>query len=111
MGAGMSPDGTILRAASVILALAALGGAFVAWVTYGIETASARNPPTGPLTWQLIVAMIGLAPAGFMVYFSFTGASRKVMASLVIGLAIWAAWGVLNDAAVHGWDSDMVLMP
>jgi hypothetical protein len=46
-----------------------------------------------------------------MVWFAFRGAKRAAVAALLVGLALWAGWAFLNDAAVHEWGSDMRLIP
>lgn len=58
------------------------------------------------LLWtQLAVAVIGLVPAwGVVVALTHR---RRVLAAALFGvsLLIYLAWGLFNDAAVHGWDN------
>jgi hypothetical protein len=58
---------------------------------------------------QLYVAVAGLVPALLLVVDTWRG-SRRAVAWLVLGVAVYAVWGLLADAAVHGWD-DLVLVP
>ena len=97
-----------LRALSLVLLAAAVFGTFFAWVVYafGVSGDSSDGTAGATLTWQLVTGVFGVVPAAAMVYFSFTSSNRKAVAALAIGLLVWAAWGVLNDAAVHGWGRD-----
>jgi hypothetical protein len=55
------------------------------------------------LITQLIIAVIGLFPAGLFARALVRRLDPQAVMSLVIGLVIYLGWGVLNDAAVHGW--------
>jgi hypothetical protein len=106
-------EDAFLRILSVILAFGAIFGAFIAWVTYALLCASSDTgcgDARGIMTTQLIVGVVGLGAPAAMVYFSFKGSNRRAVVALIIGLIIWATWVVLNDAAVHGWGRDMVLL-
>ncbi len=103
-----------MRALSLASVVAASFGAFIAYLTYGLLCAGSDNGSCGAdstaMKAQLVIGLLGLIPVGAMVYFSFKGSRLGAVVSLVVGLLIWAGWAVLNDAAVHGWDSDMVLV-
>lgn len=62
-----------------------------------------EGQPTATMKAQLIVGFVGLLPALAMGFFAFRGAKRAAIAALIAGLALWAGWGFLNNAAVHGW--------
>jgi hypothetical protein len=99
---------------------AAAFGAFIAYITYVLlckgesygSTMCPDGSPTITMSAQLGVGSIGLIPPALMVYFSFVRLSKRgVWISFVLGLILWTGWAVLNDASVHGWDSDMTLAP
>jgi hypothetical protein len=52
---------------------------------------------------QFVVACIGIAPAILLVL-DTARRSRRALLWLAIGIAIYLAWAVLLDAAIHGWD-------
>ena len=58
---------------------------------------------------QFVVACVGIAPAILLV-FDAVRRSRRALLWLGIGAAIYVAWAVLLDAAIHGWD-DLKLLP
>ncbi len=97
----------------------AVFGAFVALITYSLlchgdsggSTMCPDGQATSTMTAQLIVGVIGVLPPLAMAFFAFRGARRPAVAALVVGLLLWAGWAVLNDASVHGWGSDMRLVP
>jgi hypothetical protein len=66
--------------------------------------------PTTTMTAQLVVGLAGLIPAAAMVRFAFRDAKRASVVALIVGLAVWAAWAFLNDAAVHEWGPGMRLL-
>jgi hypothetical protein len=100
-----------MRAASLLATAAAGFGAFIALITYRIlcfdesggSTMCPDGHPTTTMKAQLIVGFVGIVPAVVMAFFAFRGAKRLAIAALVVGLVLWAGWGLLNDAAVHGW--------
>jgi hypothetical protein len=105
---------------SLLSLIAATFGAFIAYVTYGLlchgesygSTMCPDGNPTTTMSAQLVVGLLGLIPPALMVYFIFFRESKRGMwISFLVGLVVWAGWAVLNDASVHGWDSDMVLVP
>jgi hypothetical protein len=58
---------------------------------------------------QFVVACIGIAPAMLLVWDTFHG-NRRALLWLGLGAAVYVAWAVLVDAAIHGWD-DLKLFP
>ena len=50
-----------------------------------------------------------MAPAILLVW-DTVRRSRRALVWLGIGIAIYVAWAVLLDAAIHGWD-DLKLLP
>jgi hypothetical protein len=108
-----------MRALSIAAVVAAAFGALVAYSTYwamcfsesGGSTMCPEGEATATMSAQLIVGLVGVAPAILMAFFAFRGAKRLAVAALVLGLALWAGWAFLNDAAVHEWGSDMRLIP
>jgi hypothetical protein len=108
-----------MRVFSILALAGAACGALMALVTYevgcfwesGGSTMCPDGDPTTTMSAQLVVGLVGLAPALAMVLFAFRDAKRPFVAALLVGLATWAAWALLNDAAVHGWGSDMRLVP
>lgn len=92
----------VAAAVVALVLLAAVASAiFIATLT---REASCQPGCDQPLaTWQLRVAVLGAVPVGTLVYASATKRRRLAVASLVICVVIYALWGLLNDAAVHGW--------
>lgn len=58
---------------------------------------------------QFIVACVGVAAALLLVW-DTARFRRRALVWLAIGIAIYIAWAVLLDAAIHGWD-DLKLLP
>jgi hypothetical protein len=108
-----------MRALSVFVFFAAAFGAFVAvtthWVMchgeFGGSTMCPQGEPTGTMTAQLIVGLVGVVPPLVMIAAAFRDKRRAALAALVVGLILWAGWAFLIDAAVHGWGSDMRFVP
>jgi hypothetical protein len=108
-----------MRTLSVVAVVAAAFGALAAYATYwamcfsesGGSTMCPEGEPTTTMSAQLVVGLVGVVPAILMACFAFRGAKRLAVAALVLGLALWAGWAFLNDAAVHEWGSDMRLIP
>jgi hypothetical protein len=50
-----------------------------------------------------MVAVAGLLPAILLVWDAWRG-RRRALIWLAVGLAVYAFWAILLDAAVHGWD-------
>jgi|SRR5918994_971492 hypothetical protein len=98
---------------AVLLFLAAAFGGFVAWSTHWIsclDDSSSMCPegvPTTTMILQLVVGSAGVAIAGAMLVLTLRGRTRAARWALAAGLTTFAAWAVLNDAAVHGWGRDM----
>jgi hypothetical protein len=58
---------------------------------------------------QFVVACVGIAPAMLLVWDTIRGNHRTLLWRGA-GLAVYVAWAVLLDAALHGWD-DLKLVP
>lgn len=113
-GAGPRPSlksGTHTTAAwREVAAFAAVSGAFIAagvgYFTWGeLGYNGVRSHPTPLLVAQLVVALGGLVPAGLFAYSLIEAHKRRAVVFGVALLVTYLAWGVLNDAAVHGWDA------
>jgi hypothetical protein len=59
---------------------------------------------------QQVVAWIGLLPAVLFSVAFLWGRQRLAWIALALAVGAYAAWAVLADAAVHGWD-DLMLFP
>jgi hypothetical protein len=108
-----------MRAVSIFALLAAAFGALIAIVTFqvmcfgegGGSTMCPEGEPTTTMIGQLVLGILGFGSAIAMVLFAFRDDKRAAIAALVFALVLWAAWGLLNDAAVHEWGSEMRLIP
>ncbi len=88
----------------MVIVGAALFAAFIAFLTNALlSSGDAGSHETPLLIWQLIVALAGLLPAGAVVRARFRRQDRLAFVWVVIGMGVCLAWGVLNDASVHGW--------
>ena len=94
-----------LHPAAVLGALtacfAALFAVFIAAIAKSLiyETVC-RN---GLMTAQLIVAIAGLVPVGALFVAAVRGHRGLAFLTFILSVITYIAWGVLNDAAVHGW--------
>lgn len=55
------------------------------------------------VTAQLVVAVVGLVPVASFFYAAAKGRYQLAVLSFLAALLLYVAWGLLNDAAVHGW--------
>jgi hypothetical protein len=91
----------IIILGSLLALLATLPAVFIAWLT---KTASCEPQcHSGLSKVQFIIAVVGVLPVATLLYASLTARRRLVAVSLVLGIFVYALWGLLNDAAVHGW--------
>ena len=104
------------RALLVLGSLALLAGAVFAvlpawtWKWLACENAGTEACGRKDLAdVQFTVACIGVLPALLLVVDTLRG-SRRALLWLGIGVGVYAAWAVLLDAAIHGWD-DLKLLP
>jgi hypothetical protein len=98
------PAGPLRDAVGIAVALVAVFAAFIAYLSNGLlSTGDAGSHETPLLIWQLIVALVGLLPAGLFTWALCTRRDRQARLWLATGIVIYLAWGVLNDASVHGW--------
>jgi hypothetical protein len=98
----------LTAAVGVAAVLGACCAVFVALVTNAIvSTDEAQSHESTLLVVQLVVAIVGLVPTGL---FARALYRRDPAAPLwfVVGIVTYALWGVLNDAAVHGWSHSVV---
>ena len=56
-----------------------------------------------PLTAQLVVAVAGLVPVGLLIRAIWRLRGAQVAVWFIVAAVTYLLWGVLNDAAVHGW--------
>lgn len=93
--------------------LLCLGAAFATFVGVGSWWGACREgnfpscmhgDPSFELVFQAVLASVGFAVALLMLRFTKRGSYRLAAAALVLGLLLFAAWGLFLDAAVHGWD-------
>jgi hypothetical protein len=105
------------RVLSVLVALALLGGAGFAVLVGGATSwLACENEGTpacarqGLASAQFALAIVGLVPAFVLLLATLLGKRRIGIAVAVLGVAVYSAWALLLDAAVHGWD-DLKLLP
>jgi uncharacterized BrkB/YihY/UPF0761 family membrane protein len=91
-------------------ALGLFVAALVATVSAFATSSAACDPPGTPAcgrqnlaSWQLTLAVVGLVPAGLLVYAVASGRKRLALGALAAGVLCYLGWALLNDAAVHGW--------
>ena len=97
--------------AAVPLFLGAALGTYVGWAYYyytcvktdGTQCTPEEGGPDWEIVAQLVLGFVGLLPAGLMLWFAFRQRRRAFAASLISALLTYGAWGLVLDAAVHGW--------
>jgi hypothetical protein len=62
----------------------------------------------GLVTAQLVLALLGLVPAVILLLAVALHYRRVAVTALIVGVLIYGAWGLLNDAAVHGWSNSVL---
>jgi hypothetical protein len=103
--------------ARILLALvppaAAVASVPVGWA---IDWLACENDTSEACTRQALadaqhaVSLAGIVPAVVFAFAFLTGRRRLAWAALAAAVAVYIAWALLADAAVHGWD-DLVLVP
>jgi hypothetical protein len=89
---------------AAIVLFAASGLAVVlAWVTRALEDDESGLPHPGVGTAQLVVALLGLVPVALLVLAMARHRATQARVWFVVAIATYLCWGILNDAAVHGW--------
>ena len=94
-------------AGSLVLLAAALFAVYAAALFYGLncdDPTQADCARGGLARGQFAVSLVGLVPAGLLVFGTATRRVRVAVAALVGGLLTYAAWGLLADATANGWD-------
>jgi hypothetical protein len=95
----------IIVGISVLVGVGALVAVGVAYLTKGLICGdSIPGCRSGLMTGQLMVALAGLIPVGVMLWASLRGRYVLALLCFLAAVLLYLAWGVLNDAAVHGWD-------
>jgi hypothetical protein len=80
--------------------------AVVAWSTLGSGDDRCVNDCTSfELVFQAVLAALGFGVALLLLRFVKRSSYRPAGAALVLGLLLFAAWGLFLDAATHGWDN------
>ena len=108
----MTARSVLVRIAVIVLFAAALSTVPVA---FAIDWVACENQGTPACERkdlaqaQFYVAIAGVVPALLLVVDTWRG-RRRAVAWFAFGLAVYVAWGLLADAAVHGWD-DLLLVP
>ena len=99
------------RVVCLLIALALLGGAVVAFLAAGlVNLLACENEGTPACSrqdlafGQFILAVIGLVPALVLLVAAALRKKRLAALALAVGVPLYLAWAVLLDAAVHGWD-------
>jgi hypothetical protein len=101
-----NPASPLRVAVGIGVVSAALFAAFIAYITNALlSTGDVGSHETPLLIWQLMVALVGLLPAGLFVWALYRRGDRQALLWLVTGMMVYLAWGVLNDASVHGWSN------
>lgn len=96
--------GPLRTAVGVAAVFAACFAAIIACATNAIlSTEESYAHETTLLIAQLIVAAVGLLPAGLFARALIRRNDSEAVVWLVVGVLVYLGWGVLNDAAVHGW--------
>lgn len=93
---------------SPLLIFGAIAAAFGACLAVWVAAISKRlicesSCRTSLMDAQLLVALIGIIPIGLLLFAAIRGRRRLALSSLIAAVIIYLGWGVLNDAAVHGW--------
>lgn len=84
--------------------LAACVAAFIAYATNGVlSTEESGSHETPLLIAQAIVGLVGLLPVGLFARALVRRRDFQAVVWLCIGVVVYLVWGLLNDAAVHGW--------
>lgn len=107
MSSGESPlprGGRIRAVGATVAMLAACFAALIAFATNGIlSTGESGSHESTLLIVQLIVGVVGLVPAGLFARALVRRSDLHAVVWLGASVVVYLGWGVLNDAAVHGW--------
>jgi drug/metabolite transporter (DMT)-like permease len=100
--------------AAVLIGLGALLAVALGWATDYVACETEGTDAcsrSGLAELQLWIAVAGLVPAGLTLGAAFRGTHNRLRWIAAVTVLIYLVWAVLNDAAVHGWGSDMRLVP
>jgi hypothetical protein len=90
---------------AIFVVFAACLATAIAYVADAIgSTDEAGSHQTPLLVTQLIIAVVGLIPAGLFARALVRRKDLQAVVWLVIGTLVYLGWGLFNDAAVHGWE-------
>jgi uncharacterized membrane protein YhaH (DUF805 family) len=89
----------ILGAAFVVL-----GSLFATWLAIATKGLLCEGEcRSGLLALQTVAAVAGLLPACLTFVAALRDRRRQALFWFLITVVVYLLWGVLNDAAVHGW--------
>lgn len=89
--------------AVVIAAVVVVVVGYLTWGALSNGYSDSGTHPQSLQTIQFIVAAVSLLPAGGAAATLVPWRPRLFAGWLTVAVLTFAAWGVLNDAAVHGW--------
>lgn len=101
---GSSPAHPIVIGGAVLVGLGACAAVLIAVLTEGLICGESGECRSGLMTAQLLIALLGLLPAGGLFWASLRGRYLIALVCFISVVILYLTWGVLNDAAVHGWD-------
>lgn len=88
--------------AGIVVVLAALFATLIAYITNGLLSTDEAGSHEAPLlVEQLIVAIVGLLPAGLFSRAIYRHHDLQALLWLAAGMLVYLAWGALNSASVH----------
>jgi hypothetical protein len=86
---------------AVCACVGAAVGAYVAWLTWRAGCEPSCHP-SGLVRAQLALGLAGLVPAAVLLFATVWQRKRLALVALANGVAIYAAWGLVNNLSVHG---------
>lgn len=90
---------------SLLGSLLALFVAYASKALLCVDEGEGVTCRTGLFTGQLLAAVVGVVIACALAYSVFVAKDRwYAILSLLLLIAALLAFGLMNDAAVHGWD-------
>jgi hypothetical protein len=101
-------SGGTARLAAVLLLVGGLIVVYVGLITWGVACdvpGTEACQRQGLARTQFLVSLVVLLSAGITSICLWRGRFGAGAVALVLGLVSFAGWGLLNDAAIHGWDN------